>query len=172
MQDPYFAARNNWLKPVATSYMSDILRTYGKQPKTDTFDRALAFREKEKKQINALVEENDRMRRELTYYNQLHTRAATALKKLSEENTLLKSKHTVNGDSSTRSASTRRVPPDEGADAVQPEALPATDVPGVGGQGGEHADERRSPSPEPSGDGRCAGGGVGEDAQHIRERGE
>lgn len=139
------------------SYLEDLHRTYKALPTRNnaTFEKAMQFREREKAQLDAVVQENEDLRTSLAEYKRLATESTTLLKSQRESIDSLKSKLTTNGASASRSD--RRfgddgVPPlqksvneaSEGS-SLQRKVLP-TDIHGARRQGTEHADEGRPTS--------------------------
>lgn len=166
--DPFFVARAKMkgLGVGANSYLEDINRTYGKLPKRDgaRFEKAMQFREKEKKQIEAIASENENLRKSLAHYETLETsmrkelmrygsltgRAASLLKSQSATINSLKSK--VNLDGTATSSSNGSIGFDgvssiqksvDATDGVQSEVLPPN-LPNPRGQPEEHTIARRS----------------------------
>lgn len=155
--DPFFKARN-----VGFDYLRDVHRTYGAPVPSATFEKALQFRQREKTRIEAMVQENEKLRKENAYYRNLNKRAAMALTKLSKQTIATDG---ASASSSDRSTGNDRVPPvlepvkNEPVN-VRTEVLP-TDVPSACGHGAEHSVEGRSATDDGVGE-QPVGGGVAE----------
>ena len=132
--------------------MQDIHRTLYKlpAPRSDSYDKALAFREREKASVAAIVNENETLRTEFTA---LAKRASQELRKqkqlIDELNSKLRTSDVAN-TSRVRSSGTSSEHPvqsvegrsEGGAADVPGEVLP-TPVPDSRGQASEHVDEGR-----------------------------
>lgn len=152
--DPYFKARESPFKiePVGLSYLKDIHRTYNTAfPKT-TYDNAVQFREREREQVAAVVQENELLHQQLQRYQELNKRAGLALTKQSESINSLKSKlketNVTSTDSISGSLERSGVPSlqepavtHEGQREVRP-----PDVPNTSGHAAEHTNEGRQTS--------------------------
>lgn len=164
--DKYFEARNRLgtLGLGAQSYLHDVNRTYAKLPtrvNSETFARAMHFREEEKKRVDALAAENETLRAQMDKYASVAVRARDTIATQRDEISTLNSKlsNVSHGASTTRSSVgpiTTGVPPvqkpSDGSngddDSVQREVLPAERVPSPRGRGEEHAAEGRQAGDE------------------------
>lgn len=132
---------------VGSNYLADIHRTYNRNIPKPTYDRALQFREDEKRKIDALVAENELLRQV-----DAHRRAIASENSAILSNFRSKlSKIRLNGASSDRrdsSPRTQRVPPVQ-ASVREGDGGGSRDVPGdtllpnLRGPSSEHVDEGR-----------------------------
>ena len=159
--DKYFEARSrfNTVGLGAQSYLHDVNRTYGSLParaNSQTFARAMHFREEEKKRVDALAAENETLRAQMNRYTTVVTRAREELAAQRDEISALNSKlsNVSHGASATRSSVGPRTDgvspiqePSVGgsgdADGVQREVLPTERVPSPRGRVEEHTAEGR-----------------------------
>ena len=145
--DPFFQVKR---KPISIPYLEDIHRTYGPPlPKrnSDTFERALKYRQKERERVDALVEENTELRKELDAMTSINKRAFLALQSHKERY-------------AKNSKGKENEPPSNGnSGGTSPDDVPSIQTsncnPGgghekvrelrgdMGGQGAKHSDEGR-----------------------------
>lgn len=136
-------------------YMQDILSTNYRLPdrKSQSYEDALAFREREKAMIEATASENESLRKQIAQFHDLSSRAAEVIRNQSSAITALNSKvkaFDVANTSSDGSSRSRSKDPSQSvkgsgersSDDVPGEVLPAS-VPDSRGQGSEHSDEGR-----------------------------
>jgi len=171
--DPFFKKRNDkMLSQASVSYLEDILRTY-KNPFTppvrnsETYQRALDFREREKQQTTKLKADHERLTRDFASMRSIYDEGLQKNSRLYGELESMRSKYSklqaerdeLASRSSNRSDGIRPVRDDEGKHGggpsekhtepiertardtgLQPEVLP-TDIPDPGGQGDQHGSE-------------------------------
>ena len=156
--DPYFNSNRGPL--LRTSYVEDILKTYGKQPvpkrNSETYERALAFRERERTYYQNILEKNSSLEKEVQTYRETLERHKELTQKLGKSIKQINSKRNSNASHPGGSGGTSSDGKDtlqsgekvgEPSDAgVSGEVLRA-DVPDPSGHAEEHADEGRQADP-------------------------
>ncbi len=138
------------------SYLEDISRTYGKNlsalapRKSDTYEKALTFRQKEKEHYARMERDNVALTDYGLYQKQMHRQTLAELESLREKLSKLEAEH-------ERATSRRDDRTADGGVRVQQEqleqpreerplhvpVLPADGVPDPRGQASEHGDEGR-----------------------------
>lgn len=141
------------------SYMEEVGRTYGKLPQRDSgeYDKALKFREEEKRRVAALADEhgeltlaNRRLQAALNHRDDWIRKTST---KLEEINSKIKASHASSTSSRGRVSGLQPPPPED--NPVQEEVQPADGVDlaspteGVGASGRETDGVEREADPKP-----------------------
>ena len=141
-QDPFFKKRDEVhtrLRPASASYLEDLRRTYGPPlPKRsdESYQRAKAYRDRETMQMQALVDDFERVSQENVNYQRAITSSTAMINALSKRLARIPKAGTEQNGSSASSIAVDTRPP------VQHEVL-TTDVPSSSGQAIEHPDEGR-----------------------------
>ena len=163
MMDPYFRAKYSSNK-TKSSYLEDINRTYYKTSvpprKSESYDRAVAYRKREKDQIAAVLQENGELWDKVNNYESVAQRVRDYIngqtELISELNSKLEAYNvgSNSGSGSSGNDSKRTLQPSEergeGSTADVPGEVLPTDVPDTRGQTTEHPDEGRQGGGEDS----------------------
>ena len=139
--DPFFAAHKRFKTGNMPMYTESIAR-YRPKEANPMYERALAFRQREKESIQALVEEHEQLKKKYSRACQYIVRSA--------RNSKLSADATTNRSSDSSAARVQDAEPrseegEGGAGSVQPEVLPSA-LPDLRGQSSEHDSEGRPPS--------------------------
>ena len=149
--DPFFQKKYK----IGHNYLADVHRTYNHKIPNETFDRALKFREDEQRRIDALVAENESLRRTAAQREISDMRFSKILDETRTRLSKVRVKYGSSADRGDDSSGSGQLPPTQTSTSegngdrdreLPGQVLPTHSAPDSRGQGSEHTDEGRPPA--------------------------